>query len=120
MEIWGTLAAFAALLAFTGILQETYTLKSAAPLAAVSLSTLYFSVAGCFGLLRAAGWFYFAAAAAAAVWLCAAVRKKAHGPSFPGWGFWLFAGGGLCIIGPVSYTHLDVYKRQAGDHCASV
>lgn len=97
MSLLFTLLSFLALAVLALFFSQRFALGSGGPLAAVSASVLLFTVCGCLGFLRGAGWLYFALAAAAAFWLCTEVFKKKK-RLCPGAGFWLFLLGGGCLI----------------------
>lgn len=69
-----------------------------APLCAVCATSLYFTLAGCLGILRPAGWFYYLLAAAGLGWLLfRRLRQKKPLPAL-GFGFWFFAVGSVVFI----------------------
>lgn len=94
----GILLSFAALATLALFLVHKGVAPSAAPLAAVCGTVLFFTLFGYFGLLYAAGWVYHLAALGLAIYMGVKFFvKKMPLPKLSG-GFWFFIVGSLFII----------------------
>lgn len=73
-------------------------LASLAPLCAVATAALWFSLCGCFGLLRLGGWVFYAFAAILVLYLLYTHGLRRRPFFFFGYGFWFFLLAGVVML----------------------